>query len=407
MSSISTGTTTTTGYVVASDTTGTLVLKTGASATTAVTIDTSQNATFAKTANLPNTFGFKNRIINGAMVISQGAAGASVTPLISATYAANYAVDRFITDVSQTSKITVEQNAGSVTPPVGFSKYLGITVGAAANVSVGASDYFILSQKIEGNNIADLAWGTANAQTVTLSFWVRSSVTGTFGGCIRNGASNRSYPFTYTVSSSNTWTQISVSIPGDTTGTWSTDNTTGMFVFFSLGSGSTYSGTASAWAAAQYVTATGVTNPITTNSATFYITGVQLEVGTVATSFDYRSIGTETSLCQRYFWKTLPNLYARFGLVDCLSTTGADCVMPFPVQMRTTPSLSTTGTAGNYAIYTRQTLNAVSALSLDTVGTTALTGVVSCASTGLVAGSSGQLVAFATTAAFLSFSAEL
>jgi hypothetical protein len=296
-SSISAGTTSSTALVATADTTGALVLQTN-NGTTALTLDTSQNATFAGYANLPNTFGFKNRIINGAMVIDQRNAGASVTPTDGA-----YTLDRWIFAVSQTSKLTTQQNAGSVTPPAGFSKYLGVTSSSAYTLLAG--DYFALSQKIEGFNFADMAWGTASAATVTLSFWVRSSLTGTFGGTLNNSAFNRNYPFTYTISSANTWEQKSVTVAGDTSGTWvGATSGIGLSILFGLGIGSTYSGTSGAWTSSTIFAPTGATSVVGTSGATFYITGVQLEKGSTATSFDYRPYGTELFLCQRYFEKS-------------------------------------------------------------------------------------------------------
>ena len=239
-------------------------------------------------------FGFKNRIINGAMMIDQRNNGASVTPTNG-----QYTLDRWTCLLSQSSKYTVQQNASAVTPPVGFTKYLGVTSSSAYTVLTG--DYFAFRQAIEGFNAADLAWGTASAATVTLSFWVRSSLTGTFGGGIVNSAGNRSYPYTYTISAANTWEQKTITITGDTSGTWATDNTGWGFIQFGLGVGTTYSGTAGAWAAGNFFSATGATSVVGTNGATFYITGVQLEKGSTATSFDYRPYGTELALCQRYY----------------------------------------------------------------------------------------------------------
>jgi hypothetical protein len=237
----------------------------------------------------------KNRIINGAMVISQSAAGASVTQ----TTANLFPVDRFLVNGSVTSKFTAQQNAGSVTPPAGFINYVGCTSSSA--YSVGVAEAFSLQQRIEGLNIADLGWGTANAKTVTLSFWVRSSLTGTFGGSLRNSAQNRSYPFTYTINSANTWEFETITIAGDTSGTWLTTNGIGINVNLSLGAGSTLSGTAGSWAGSNFASATGATSVVGTNGATLYITGVQFEVGTQATSFEYRMYGTELMLCQRYY----------------------------------------------------------------------------------------------------------
>ena len=243
----------------------------------------------------------KNRIINGAMVIDQRNAGASVTALNTAPYT----VDRFYALSVPSSKYTVQQNAGSVTPPAGFTNYAGITSTSA--YSIASTDYMLFRQVIEGYNIADLGYGTANAKTVTLSFWVRSSLTGTFGGSLSNTSSDYSYPFSYTISSANTWEYKTITIAGPTSGTWNTTNGVGIAVTWSLGTGSTYSGTAGAWAAGFYGSATGATSVVGTNGATFYITGVQLEVGSTATSFDYRPYGTELQLCQRYYQVTDAN----------------------------------------------------------------------------------------------------
>jgi hypothetical protein len=289
--------------------------------------------------NASNDFGFKNRIINGAMVIDQRNAGASITPT-----AGQYSVDRWKFTLSQASKLTAQQNAGSVTPPTGFSNYLGVTSLSA--YSVGASDYFAIQQVIEGFNYYDLSWGTANAVTVTLSFRVYSSLTGTFGGAITNGSATRSYPFTYTISSANTWTIISVTIAGDTSGTWvGATNGYGIVLNLGLGVGTTYSGTAGAWAATNYASATGATSVVGTNGATFYITGVQLEKGSTATSFDYRPYGTEFALCQRYYQSpcgTSTSGIGQGGIATFYAVTTSEAfnTINFPVPMRTTPTVT-------------------------------------------------------------------
>ena len=274
----------------------------------------------------------KNRIINGAMMIDQRNAGASVTPIN-----AQYILDRFFAGLTQASKFTVQQNAGSVTPPVGYTKYLGVTSSSA--YSVIASDYFSIEQKIEGFNIADLAWGTVNAKPVTLSFQVYSSLTGNFGGAIRNAGGGYTYPFSYTISSANTWTSISITITGPTSGTWLTDNSTGMYVTLGLGVGSTYSGTAGAWSTSNLLSVIGATSVVGTSGATFYITGVQLETGTNASGFEFRQYGTELTLCQRYFQNvTLASVYSYFG---CFGATAAlSCTYSYKVQMRTIPTVT-------------------------------------------------------------------
>jgi len=280
--------------------------------------------------------GFKNKIINGHMMIDQRNAGTSVT-------AANqYSLDRWCVFNSQSSKFTFQQNAGSVTPPAGFTNYLGITSSSAYSITSG--DYFGVYQRIEGYNVADLGWGTANASTVTLSFWVRSSLTGTFGGAIRNDGSNRGYPFTYTINSANTWEKQTITIPGDTTGTWLTTNGVGISVQFSIGTGSTYSFTAGAWGAhSSAISATGATSVVGTNGATFYITGVQLEKGTTASTFEFRSYGKELMLCQRYYYKSLSqgNSTQHWNIVGRItSTTQSVFTMNLPVDMRTSPSVA-------------------------------------------------------------------
>lgn len=277
---------------------------------------------------------FRNRIINGAMVIDQRNAGASVTPTNG-----QYTVDRWRAGLSQASKFSVQQ---STTAPSGYSNSLLVTSLSA--YSVPAGETYTIAQFIEGFNVADLAWGTLSAQTVTISFWARSSLTGTFGGALQNSASNRSYPFTYSISLANTWEYKTITVSGDTTGTWTTDNTAGLRLWFGLGVGSAGSAAAGAWTAGDYRSATGAVSVVGTNTATLYITGVQLEAGPVATPFERRPIGTELALCQRYY-------------VSANASTSAHCyatntwMMPrisFPVEMRTTPTTLTfsTTTAG-------------------------------------------------------------
>ena len=239
--------------------------------------------------------GSRNRIINGDMRIDQRNAGASVTG-----NDAVFPVDRFKLACSQSSKLTAQQNQGSATIPVGFSKYLGLTSSSA--YTVGSGEIFALHHPIEAFNTADLGWGAASATTITLSFRVYSSLTGTFGGSLANGAATYSYPFSYSIPAANTWTTISITIPGPTSGTWlGSTNGIGIRVYWGLGAGSTVSGTAGSWSSNFYQSATGATSVVGTNGATFRITGVQLEPGSTATPFERRSYGQELALAQRYY----------------------------------------------------------------------------------------------------------
>ena len=299
--------------------------------------------------NASSTFGFKNRLINGEMDIDQRNNGASVSNGVGATAA--LPVDRWNLYGSQASKCTGQRNAGSVTPPTGYTNYLGVTSSSAYSVLTG--DYFNIYQRIEGFNVADLGWGTANAQPITLSFWVRSSLTGTFSGSVHNGAFNRSYVFSYTINAANTWEFKTVTITGDTTGTWATNNTTGISLNFNLGTGSTYSGTAGSWVGSGLFAATGSVSVVGTNGATFYITGVQLERGSTATSFDFRPYGTELMLCQRYFQTDYVMQQGTFGyfLSYYGGTNAVTPISQTQVPMRTTPTASLSSTSIEYYSY--------------------------------------------------------
>jgi hypothetical protein len=331
-----------------------------------VIIDGTQGITFPDTSKQYNSYySFKNRIINGAMVIDQRNAGVSVTPANN-----GYTLDRWKYYSSQASKVSIQQNAGSVTPPTGFKNYLGVTSLSA--YSVTASDYFAVVQSVEGFNMADFGYGAAGASTVTLSFWVRSSLTGTFGGSITNDAANYAYPFTYTISAANTWEQKSITITGATAGTWLSTNGAGIQLILALGAGSTYSGTAGAWVAAGFLpSATGATSVVGTNGATFYITGVQLEKGIVATSFDYRPYGTELALCQRYaIVYGRDQTYNEIGGTGwAFSTTQIDVPVAVPVQMRSTPTVST---SGNFQVSDAAAATAITSISIITTQSSTL-----------------------------------
>lgn len=296
--------------------------------------------------------GFKNRIINGDMRIDQRNGGASFTP---SSGAYTYSLDRWFCYATQSSKYTVQQNAGSVTPPAGFKNYLGVTSSSAYSITPG--DIFMIGQKIEGLNIADLGWGTPNAKPITISVFVYSSLTGTFGGTVNADEQTYGYPFTYTISSPNTWEQQPLTIPGPTAGTWLTTNGLGLQLNFGLGVGSTSSGTPGSWQtnAAGNFSATGATSVVGTNGATFYFTGVQLEKGSVATDFDFRDYQIELARCQRYLEKSytittalgaapLSSNSAYYGAHSFVSINAADNYnygfIPFKVPKRANPSIT-------------------------------------------------------------------
>jgi hypothetical protein len=288
-----------------------------------------------------NNVTFRNRLINGNMGIDQRNAGASITPTNG-----QYCVDRWQNAVNVSSKYSCQQVADA---PAGFTYSLKATSLSA--YTIGAGELAGFRQYIEGYNIADLNEGTANAKSFTLSFWVKSSLTGTFGGVVSND-NDRTWAFTYTISSANTWEYETVTITGQTGGTWLTTNGIGLSVIFSLACGSTFLTTPNQWNSNNSYGATGQGSVLATNGATWQMAGVQLEAGTTASPFEYRQYGTELQLCQRYFeicnWQF--TTYAN----------GTNVVLPshpFKVQKRASPTMTNQGTSyGGYTI-TAVTLN--------------------------------------------------
>ena len=273
-----------------------------------------------------NSLGVRNLIINGDMRIDQRNAGASVTQVDGASFVS----DRFYNFGTVSSKFTSQQVTDA---PEGFNYSIKNT--SSSSYTVGSAEQFWITQKIEGYNIAHLNWGTSDAKTVTLSFWVKSSLTGTFGGSLTDVS--RSYPFSYTISSANTWEKKTITIAGDTSGTWTINNGTGVGVYFSLGSGSNYQNTSGSWHSGNYKTVSGATSLVGTSGATLYITGVQLEVGT-ATPFEHRPFDMELQRCQRYCYRFSGN--KRIGLGAWNSDVQADIHVPLPTTMRIPPSIT-------------------------------------------------------------------
>jgi len=314
----------------------------------------------------PSSALFRNRIINGDMRIDQRNAGANVTFNSSAT---QFVVDRF-GGFEDTDGVMDGQQDSSA--PAGFVNSVKLTT-TTADASLSATQRVIFRQNIEGQNVSDLGWGSANAKTVTLSFWTRSSLTGTHGGAISNNAQDRSYPFTYTISVADTWEYKTITIAGDTTGTWLTTNGIGIRVIFGMGVGSTYSGTAGAWAATRYESATGATSVIGTLDATWFITGVQLEVGSVATPFERRPFGTELQLCQRYYQEIVRDgAYWGVGAVTSAAAVRGPMIR-FLQTMRAAPTvtLPTAGSLSGQATYLNNTDGYPS--TIGTLSTNAIT----------------------------------
>lgn len=320
-----------------------------------------------------NTVGlsFKNRIINGAMVLDQRSAGVAVT----INTAANaYTLDRwFATGTASAGVYTVVQSTS--TPPAGFTNFLRVTV-TTADSSLAAGDFYAFSQRIEGFNIADLGWGTSTSHTVTLSFWVRSSTNGTFTGClVGTTAASASYVFSYTISAANTWEQKTITIPGPTFGTFSSTNGIGIGLWFALGLGSSFTGSANAWTASAIYGISGATNVMANNGTTFDITGVQLEKGSTATSFDVRAYGQELVLCQRYYEICdMPFIYMGGASFSDLYWN-----MPFKVTKRAAPTVTSTTTlqyysGGSGTNFSPTLAGSVNQLTLAATGLTTATG---------------------------------
>jgi hypothetical protein len=345
--------------------------------------------------NVGQLGGTRNLLINSDMRIDQRNSGASVTSSTSNLFS----VDRWKLYDNVGGKYTAQQNAGSVTPPEGFYNYLGITSTSA--YSVGTTENIFLMQFIEGYNTAHLGWGGANAKQIAVSFWARSSLTGSFGGSIVNGNWDMSYPFNYTINSANTWEYKNIIIDGPTSGTWATTNGAGVKLAFGLGVGSNNLGTANTWTSGS-----GSINLVGTSGATWYITGVQLEVGDTATDFEYESYGTTLQKCQRYYQKLgASSTYLRFSVGQVESSTRANGVTSLPVQMRTTPTLSA---SGNFAVFSGSSVVSTTSVTLNGSGSdSSFASFLFDVSSGLTTGYGAVLIANNDTTATIKLDAEI
>jgi len=350
-----------------------------------------------------NNVTFRNKIINGAMVINQRGTSSS-TSSTNGTYPADRT--RWYAGVDGTG--TVGANMGGVTPPAGFTNYIGYTQGSSAT-TISSGTFFAFFQAIEGYNIADWAWGTANAKSVTVSFWVYSNLTGTFSASLRNSAHTYGYPFNYTISSANTWTQVSAVVTGPTVGVWETTNGTGTELYIAYGTGSNYTGTANTWNAGNIAAVTGATNLVATANAYLYVTGIQIELGTTASPFEYRQYGTELALCQRYY--NMVANYSQTGGVAPItnivfpSATDIRAIYNFPVQMRVAPSVVSSSGSLYFRIYNGNNIYANS-IGLDFASVSGI-GIVSGGGTSGATQGQGGIIFANTAGAYFALSAEL
>jgi hypothetical protein len=297
-------------------------------------------------------FSFRNKIINGDMRIAQRTAGAVTS--VASSRGAGFALDRWSVWLANwVGGAATQQQSTDVPSGQGFVNSLLVTVTGASSSPDPTSGRFLIHQMIEGFNVADLNWGKQNAKSVTVSFWVKSSVTGNYGFTLTNADGNRGYVVSYAINAANTWEQKIVTIPGDTSGTWTTDNTAGVTLNFDLGVNGPTTDTVNTWLTGDYRGLTSGVDLIRTNGATFYLTGVQFEVGSVATEFERRPYGLELSLCQRYLPSYIYESSSGSEMIGWArggssSTIGSTQIV-FPVTARVPPTgISVTGSS--YAV---------------------------------------------------------
>ena len=267
----------------------------------------------------------RNLIINGAANIYQRGSSTSTHN--------GYAVDRWQHKGYGAATGTSEQSTDAPAPFVYSIKY------TAGGTSAGTGDVAGVCQRIEGNSIVSLGWGTTEAKGATLSFYVKSSVTGTFTVSARNDGQGQSYVATYTIDAANTWEYKTVTFPANTSGTWLTTNGIGIRLWFDLGSGTNYQGASDTWVTTNSITSSAQEDVVGTSGATFYLTGVQLEVGPEATPFEHRSYGDELSACMRYYWKPVSQVYCRANGYSGNGRYYGQSLTP-PTIMRANPSVT-------------------------------------------------------------------
>ena len=282
---------------------------------------------------LVGDFAPRNMLINGAMQINQRGSG---TLTINSS-SSQYPCDRWVSRGEGGSKTFTIEKTSIASSGQGIRNALKVTSSQAA--SVGSSDIFNVRQMIEGYNIQRLNLGEAGCASMALSFTAYSSVAGTHSGAIQNSAQNRSYPFTYTLVA-NTWTDVKITIPPITSGSFNEADGVGLRVVFDLGCGNNFRGTANQWNSAQDEGATGAVRILETNGATWYVTKVQLEEGTVATKFEKKLVSEELRNCRRYYYQPLTSNNYIYGGRWGNNSTNTEVY--YPVQMRATPTIGGT-----------------------------------------------------------------
>jgi hypothetical protein len=347
--------------------------------------------------------GRRNIIINGAMQVAQR--GTSATGLgASGSYPT---VDRFLlAGGSSAGRLTMTQDSSA---PSGFANSIKLDC-TTADTSIAAGEYLLLQTKLEGQDLQQLKKGTSDAEKVTVSFYVKGNASATYVLELADEDNNRKNTQKFNVTTD--WTRVVLTYDGDTTGTLDDDNAGSLLLTIWLHAGSTYSGgtfTSNVWSAMSSANrAVGITSFFDSTDRTFFLTGLQMEIGSQATPFEHRSFGEELELCQRYYFRINPtDSYQRYCYMSYTTATAAEGVLNFPTRMRTEPSFENTGTSTNYAIYIQGNVRAISSsLSIGAASgddRITLTGNTSSGDTGVV----GQFLANNNTSAFIAFSAEL
>ena len=306
---------------------------------TRLTINAQGDATFSGIVTTttgqfvtPNTTGSlaaRNRIDNGAMEISQR--GGSEITINGSTE--QCLIDRWFARSEPGDSFLYDQDGSA---PYGFKSCLKFN--CASTSSGGSNELHTITQAIEGNMIADFGFGGGSARGMAISFWVKSSLTGTFGGAVQNSARNYSYPFSYNIGSADSWEYKTIIIPGPTSGTWLNDTNVGIRLIFDMGSGSSFRGTAGAWTASDKRGVSSAVSPMQTSNSVWRVTGVQLEMGPAATPFEYVGYDRELQNCQRYFqFIGAGFIAAARGASSSMYLYSYTC----PVNLRASPTIST------------------------------------------------------------------